>query len=270
MLFFLLAIVLYTLNWADISLFRFYLHDHIDAVTSFENWMEAPVLPDTLDYGWAKSDATGVLRIAHALGGRFTPLENNFKALDVSLKEGMNVVEVDLLRSQDGNVYCAHDEDMVTLAKQSGCSMPALIARLQKDNFYLALDIKSDFEKEGSAFLKLLPDPLLARHIIFQMYAPHDVAVFKNWLDTYNLPGPIIAPYRSNRHGRHIMPAAARLNVHAVAILTEKMDEYSYYAMKGIQLLPHPIEDCAAFARVHKLGANGAYVPTGFSCPISQ
>ena len=270
MLFFLGTILLYVVNWADIALFRFYLHDQIDALASSEDWTRAPALPDTLDYSWAKNDGTGVLRIAHALGGRYTPLENSFKALDLSLQNAIKIVEFDLFRTKDGNIYCAHDENAVVLAKDSGCSVPALMARLQKDKFNLILDNKSDFEKEGSAFLKQLPDPSLARHIIFEIYTPQDVATFKNWLSTYDLPGPIVAAYRSNRHARHIMPALVALNIHAVAVLTEKMQEYSFYAGKTIQLLPHPIKDCAEYAAVQALGASGAYVPSAFSCPAAH
>lgn len=234
-----------------------------------EDWSNTPILPAGLDYTWANADASGAIRVAHALGGWGRPHEQDtMSALRRSLAAGMTIVEVDLSLAEDGILYCFHGPGEPTaelLHAPDRCDLAAILMEMRETQFTLVVDLKSDFDASVEIVRRQVRAAGLSHRIVFQLYQPSDIARFAAMADD-RFAGPIVTVYRSFRGGRHLRPHLERIGARVITVPVERMFEFGVSSLPLSVLLTHPIQSCAEMLKVRRAGYAGGYTSYDEDC----
>lgn len=263
-LFILVPLGLRALKRADHQFLGYTLTDIYARARGAENWFGAAKLPVAASYAWAQSDKSGHIRIAHALGAWEIPEDRNtMRALHRSLDAGFNLLEVDLSLGPDGGLYCYHG---ISGKKSNPSSIPVarvckyqdLIRELRKGSFYLVLDLKDNFARSAYQISQNTPSDLRNR-IIFQIYQPNDLKVFKSL--PFGFAGPIVTLYRSRRTIHHLGPTLESIGARVVAVPIERVSEFKEFSQKNTCImLTHPIKNAAVLDNLKYYGFLGGYM----------
>lgn len=227
-----------------------------------EDWSTAPVLRLDQDYAWLRAGGTPI-RIAHALGESTTPTANTLGAATRAHAAGFRLLEVDLVE-EGGELLCQHDPGpRPPAASDDTCTFETLIQALPPDT-WVVLDIKTDFASAGQRIVNRVKDLPLARRMVFQLYRPQDVALFKRWQSMAPLPGPILTTYLAHRRMDYLAAQAARIGVRALTLPLDRRRGLSEGRAPGAVLV-HPVHDCADWAQAMKR-ADGVYMLSALHC----
>nr|WP_297526145.1 hypothetical protein [uncultured Roseateles sp.] len=249
------------LHRVDANLLGEHLMDSLTRVHSDEDWAAAPTLRSGQNYIWLRA-ADPALRIAHALGESGAPTANTLAAAARAHAAGFLLLEVDLVE-EAGELRCQHDPGPQVSQWNDGCTFDTLLEALPSDA-WLVLDIKTTFETAGRRVVDRVKGSDVARRIIFQLYRPEDVALFRRWQSEADLPGPIVTAYLSHRRIDHVAAHMARIGGRALALPIDRLPALSHRPEDAVTLV-HPVRDCAAW-EIARRGADGAYVLSTLNC----
>lgn len=245
-------------RWLDRNLLDEHLKDTWGRLQYQEDWTDAPALPPTLDDTWL-AQATRPVLVAHALGEASEPGQNTLAAMQRSIDRGIRLLEVDLWLDAQGLLRCHHGPDAPRPFSPGECTLPTAAQAALRTDTWLVLDIKTDFGAAGEALLRQMSGSPAASRLIFQLYRPKDVAMFKEWAHRLPLPSPIVTAYASHRSVGHLALHAQRLGVRALTLPLERIAALRE-PPRGMALLVHPVHDCDDVARAASTAAQGLYV----------
>ncbi|MDH0863260.1 hypothetical protein [Mitsuaria sp. GD03876] len=231
-----------------------------------EDWRRAAPLPGPQDDAWTRAGGTP-LRIGHALGEAGRPTANSLAAMARGHAEGIRVFETDL-RLDGDTMSCQHDEapaGTVVSGTDRDCRLETLLAALPADS-WLMLDIKTDFEAAGDHVARVLRRTGQAPQVIFQLYRPEHLALFRRWQADLPLAAPLVTAYRSHRAVDHIAAALAERGVRDLTLPLERLPALSHRPA-GLRVHVHPVHGCEALAAAQAGGVFGVYVVNGLRCP---
>lgn len=252
------------LHYLDRRWFDERIMDSLTRFKSAEDWNLAESLRTSLDDRWRRHADGKIIRIAHALGESGSASANTMAAMQRAHAAGFRLLEVDLW--QQGDVLrCHHGPHPPPAESQDSCRFDQLLAALPPDS-WLVLDLKTDFSSAGIAVLDLAKRSRQTDQLIFQIYEPYQLAIFNRWQAEYPLPAPILSIYRAHRSVNHIASAALRLRAISLAVPIERLEALSQRP-EGLELLIHPVHDCATLDKALVAGAQGVYTLTDLHCP---
>lgn len=251
----------------DNSFLSEHLLDLYGVFVKKQDWTTAEPLLREMNYEWLKLDQNlSFLRVAHALG--HVPQRDTEDALLNSLGEGFQVMEVDLWLDQDGYLRCHHGPDLPTTYVKGDCLFSTLLQYSNINNFYLILDIKSNFVATGNKIISELQGQNSAKNIIFQLYLPEHLRIFNKWSkQSPLLAGPIVTSYNSHRSLNHILSNLSRLKIRAFAFPLDRINALTITRPTDIILFTHPVHDCTSLKTAKDEKIRGIYRSSTLSCP---
>lgn len=240
------------------------LMDTLAVWRSDEDWATAEPLRQPQDYRWRAAGGRPV-RVAHALGEANLPdAKNTLAAMHRAHDAGLRIFEVDLW--QEGDVLrCHHGPEAPPPLQADSCRFDALLAELPADS-WLVLDIKTDFATAGTQVVRTLQRQGRAAQVVFQLYAPGHLALFRKWQSMVPLPGPIITAYLAHRRMDHVSAYAARTGVQVLTLPIERLAALTVRP-RNLALYLHPVHDCTAWREAMHAHVEGVYSLTGLKCP---
>lgn len=249
----------------DTEFFQERILDVYGRIVTGEDWGAAAMLGRKMDYGWLGLSAEKpYFRVAHALG--YEPVLNSEVALLNSIKAGYRFVEVDVWLDQAGLLRCHHGPDLPPAYKRGDCTFSSLLDYVVKDDIWLVVDTKSDFQKTGNQILTKLRSNSAAKHVIFQLYLPEHLAVFNAWAQEVPLPGPIVTTYLSHRSLSHVFANVERVGIKAVTFPLSRRGAMPASRPSEIFLFTHPVHDCGALKQARDVGVFGIYSTSTLTC----
>lgn len=168
------------LRWLDIHVTAEVGKDLISKLTSDEDWSHLPPLPVSADYGWLKQAGTRPL-VAHALGEASLPGQNTLPAMERALASGLPLLELDLWLDQEGRLRCHHGPQAPSDWQPGDCDFSTVLQRAVAAGAYVIPDLKTDFVTTGNALIAQLHFNDYVRHVVFQLYRPEHMHVFRAW-----------------------------------------------------------------------------------------
>ncbi|MCA6216850.1 hypothetical protein KGA65_09895 [Ideonella sp. B7] len=247
---------------ADVAWFGEHLQDVWGHFALGEDWARVHPLRQPQDYAWLDDAGPSPVRIAHALGDSGGPEANSVAAMRRAVAAGMRLLEVDLSLEAGGELRCAHDPGTPRAAQ--ACTFESLMAALPA-GAWVVLDIKSDFAATGERVVQALRADGRARQVVFQLYRPEDVALFKRWQAQLDLPGPIVTAYLSHRSVDTVAREGARLGVRAFTLPMWRLAAFSHRP-DGLSMFVHPVHDCEAWHEAQAARVRGIYTRTDVRC----
>lgn len=266
-----LSLFKYGVKQVDKRIFGYKITDWYASLNNMEDWSSAPKLPVNLDYRWARADKPGPVQIAHALGAWNDKYKaNTLYALHQSLAKGMNLMEVDLTLAGDGKLYCFHgpgEPPFAIMHARDRCDFNALVNEMRRSDFYLILDLKSNFEQSSRVVSEALKKTNFAPRVVFQIYAPSDLIIFNAIAKDQAFAGPILTLYRSHRTVFHMAPNIKRMGFHVLTVPVDRISEFfEMTRWRELRLLTHPISSCSELNYMLNLGVAGGYIDSDFAC----
>lgn len=252
-------------RWLVESLDRRWLHESIKDLTGRvvwrEDWSSVGPIEVSLDYGWLPPGGRPVL-IAHALGGAGSARSNSIDVARQSLDLGFRLLEVDVFLDEAGRLRCHHGPSNPPPLEATSCTLPRLLALTAPRGAYVILDIKTDFDVTSKAILSGLDEPAL-RTLVFQLYRPEHIAMYRQWRQRHLLPGPIVTAYLAHRALDHVADAVDRAGLRA---MTVPLARWPALRPHRTRVLVHPVDDCDELAGIRSKNIDGAYLPNSLAC----
>lgn len=233
-----------------------------------EEWSAATPLPQALDYQWVDASGGNFVEIAHALGNWGRAGENSLAALSASRTAGVRLMEVDLSLGQDGVLYCFHGPGIPPPVADGSirCDLDRLLVEAVRMDFFLVLDLKSDFVTSARIIAGKVQDRDLGRRVVFQLYGPADVREFNAINGDGRFAGPIVTLYRSQRSVHYMRETLRRLNVHVLTVPMERVEEFAGPELASLVRLAHPVTRCEDWRLLRSRGFSGGYVSFRANC----
>ena len=245
------------IRWVDIKYFNEGLRDSFASIFSDEDWLTREDLSSNLDYGWLEIADKPIL-IAHALGAAGLPGSNTLTQMVSSFKKGFIFFELDVALDSDGILRCAHDPKNLSKYKNGDCNFQKVVKYVNRNDLFLIIDIKSDFKLTAKAIFSRVSQ-FDAKRLIFQLYQPDHIMVFKQFHERKNFAGPIVTLYRSRRSVDHVLSALASSGIKVVTI-----PRYRLSALRKnkftFSVLTHPVHNCSQLKEVNDFELAGFYV----------
>ncbi len=223
-----------------------------------EDWSSISLIKDQFDYSWLAENSTPTL-IAHALGASDSKRQNTLPEMRESLSKGLRLMEVDLWLDHDKIIRCHHGPDLPRPLQDSDCTFEKALKFASENQSWLILDIKTDFSITSREILQKISNEDSSR-IIFQLYKPNHIQLFKEWLKEKKLAGPIITVYMAKRSVSHIQRSLIGSGFKALTVPSYRLPAIDHNEGNGIKIFTHPTIGCKYFLEQIAYGATGFYV----------
>lgn len=200
--------------------------------------------------------------IIHATGGiNGLSYTNSKEAMELSLKNGYRLIEVDFNYTTDNRLVCVHNwtDAFFTLketpdyktfmqlkiqGKYTPISAENVIEYMKKyKDLYIVIDSKhDDLSTVVSTLLEIAKKPEIMNRFIVQLYKPGEKANIEN---VYDFPDDnyLFTCYKFSTDPTQILPLIYDENINVVTIKTEVLDEETleFFMNKNIYVYEHTV-----------------------------
>jgi len=219
-----------------------------------EDWHVASK-PRRYNYEWLEN-ADSPIFIAHGLGGRGNA--NSYAAFEESRALGFGLFELDIFLDNQGYLRCHHGPEAPEPFSGNDCTLPALMERLQDDEF-IVLDIKTPFAETAAAIIEQTKEHRHSERLIFQLYFPEQIAIFHQYMELVPLAGPIISVYNSKRSLNHAFRGIQKSGIKAFAFPYPRMPALTEQD-QDITLFTFHVKNCRMQKDAFANGIDGIYI----------
>lgn len=268
--FIILAFSYYTglYRWIDINIFKETGKDFTGKYIFHEDWSILSTVANKFDYSWLYDSQDPIL-IAHALGASGSHRQNTLTEMRKSLNNGFKLLEIDLWLDRDNVVRCHHGPNSPIPLQINDCTFDKALKFAFKNNFWLILDIKTDFFFTSQEILKNI-NYNDSNRIIFQLYKPQHIQLFKQWHQEKPLAGPIITTYLSKRSIYHIHRNMLHSEFKVLTIPSHRLNLNFKITDDSIKIFSHPTHSCQDFLNQRVFGVSGFYVTSDMAQKIER
>jgi hypothetical protein len=244
-------------RWVDINFFGEKIKDATGRYLFHEDWSSISLVHHNLDYSWITDDLKPIL-IAHALGASGTSSQNKLTEMNKSIKNGLRLMEVDIWLDDSGQIRCHHGPESPSPFKKGDCTFEEVLSISAKNQIWMVLDIKTDFQKTGEEIVKRtqIQD---AAHVIFQLYKPEHVEMFSRWHSEKPFAGPIVTLYLARRSINYVQKKMHGTAFKALTIPSHRLAAINFKS-DNIKIFTHPVHNCNNFRNLKKYKLDGFYV----------
>ncbi len=244
-------------RWVDINFFNEKMKDITGRYLFGEDWSSISLVQHNLDYSWLTNDRKPVL-IAHALGASDLPSQNTLPEMTESITNGLRLIEVDIWLDESGQLRCHHGPWIPRPFKLGDCTFEEVVSISSINQTWLVLDIKTDFHKTGEEIVKRTQKQNAA-HVIFQLYKPEHIELFRRWNLEKPFAGPIITLYLARRSVNYVQQMMHGTVFKALTIPSYRLAAMSFKSDQ-IKVFTHPVHNCEIFTDLKKYKLDGFYV----------
>lgn len=241
-------------RWLDYKFFDERIKDYVGAIYFKEDWNATPVINAE---SWGNRIEQRELYVAHALGGSGESNDNSFEALDTAIQLGFNIFEVDIWLDSDGKLRCHHGPGLPPKETVNSCTYNGLIKKIEKNNFILILDIKTDFKSTGDLLVKQTPFEV-SKNVVFQLYEPKHFSYFIDWQRSKKFPFPLVTLYRSKRSIKHVLTALNKKGVTSFVVPSKLLNNID--KSSNLTLFTHPVHSCSQYLVAREKSVVGFFI----------
>jgi hypothetical protein len=254
------------LRWIDIHCAGEAAKDAWGRWMRHEDWSGIAPLAGPLDYRWLAAAGRPV-RIAHALGEAGLPGQNTVQAMRRSVARGLRLLEIDVWLDETQRLRCHHGPRPPLPWFDGDCGFDEVLQHAIQSGAWLVLDIKTDFARTGEQVLASIADDNSAKHVIFQLYGPHDVELFERWSRQRRLAGPLVTAYLARRSLEHVAQHTTRLGIKVLTVPLYRLPALSQRT-RDLVVLTHPVHDCEAARQAREV--DGMYLRSDLIDALSK